>query len=78
MYILLMALKTNLEMCEIYQTAIIKIAEGYQSYTIGEGPESKTFTRADIEKLQEKFNFWHKRYMAETRGTGLSFTLPVF
>jgi len=78
MYISDMALKTNLEMCEIYQTAIIKIAENSQSYTIGEGPESKTYTRADIGKLQEQFNFWHKRYLAETRGSGIQFTLPVF
>lgn len=73
-----MALKTNLEMCEMLQAAITAVATGNQTYTIGEGPESKTVTKADIGKLQVQFEYWYKRYQAETRGTGLGFTVPTF
>jgi hypothetical protein len=78
MYISHMALKTNLEMCEIYQKAIIAIAEGCQSYSIGEGPESKSYSKADIDKLHKAFDYWNKRYQAETRGSGMGIILPVF
>jgi hypothetical protein len=73
-----MALKTNLEMAELCQTAIIKILGSAQSYSIGEGPESKTYTMADMNALQAQFKYWKRLADSESAGSSIGISYPVF
>lgn len=75
-----MALKSNLEMAEEVQKAILAILGGSQSYSIGEGPESKSFTRADIGTLQSMYKFY--KNLADDEAVAgrarVGITYPVF
>lgn len=73
-----MALKTNLEMAEEFQKAILAILTGAQSYSIGEGPESKSFTRADLGTLQSSFKYYKSQADADTNGARVGITYPTF
>jgi hypothetical protein len=48
-----MALKTPIEMAELYQTAIEKVLSG-QKWTIGD----KTFEYPDLGELEKRFLYW--------------------
>ncbi len=75
-----MALQTNAVMAEKIQVAIIAILEGAQSYSIGEGPESKTFNRGDLGTLQSLYKYY-KNLADQEASAGrarVGITYPVF
>lgn len=75
-----MALKTNLEMAEEFQKAITAILTNGQAYSMGEGPESKSYTRADLGTLQNAFKYYKAQADIDERANagrlGLTFILP--
>lgn len=73
-----MALKTNAEMAEIYQNAMIAIATGSQAYSIGEGPESKSFTKADLAELTRTYKYFKSQAEADANGARVGITYPTF
>lgn len=73
-----MALKTNLEMAEEIQKAIIAIVNGSQAYSIGEGPESKSYTKADLGQLQTMFKYYKSQADADSNGSRVGITYPTF
>lgn len=73
-----MALKTNAEMVQTLQEAIQEVAIKGQSYSIGEGPESKTYTRANLRELKDLLVFYQGQLRAETRGSQTGMTYVTF
>lgn len=73
-----MALKTNLELAQIFQDAMIAVASGSQAYSIGEGPESKSYTKADFGLLKSSFEYYKRLAEADANGSRVGITYPTF
>ena len=60
-------LKTNKELALMYQTAIEAILDAGQGYTIGD----ITYTAADLEKLQNRYEYYRKLAQRDESSSGI-------
>lgn len=66
-----MALKSNLQMAEMYQEAIEKLVSGgVASYTIA----GRTFTKLNLGELEKAFHYWKGQADAEEGKGGFAVT----